>query len=163
LPSTVAPSRKVTMPVGVPAPGATAVTVAVKVTDWPGAAGLTDGVTATAVTARLTVTPTTAEVLAGEVPLPRIALTAAGPPSRPGVPIGRGLAVGVGRRNGQQRMAVVEVDDAVRPHAPRQSGHCGRERHGLPDDGGCGRRAKRRRRLGRRLRQVQLADRVAAG
>ena len=34
-PSVVAPSWKVTVPVGVPLPGATAVTVAVTVTDWP--------------------------------------------------------------------------------------------------------------------------------
>ena len=33
--ATCSPSKKVTVPVGVPAPGATAVTVAVNVTDWP--------------------------------------------------------------------------------------------------------------------------------
>jgi hypothetical protein len=36
-----APSVKVTLPVGVPAPGATAATVAVKVTTWPKTDGLT--------------------------------------------------------------------------------------------------------------------------
>ena len=35
VPSVVAPSRNVIVPVGVPEPGATAVTVAVKVTDCP--------------------------------------------------------------------------------------------------------------------------------
>ena len=35
-----APSVKVTVPVGVPAPGATAATVAVKVTTWPKTEGL---------------------------------------------------------------------------------------------------------------------------
>ena len=36
----VAPSVKVTVPLGVPAPGATAATVAVKVTAWPNTDGL---------------------------------------------------------------------------------------------------------------------------
>jgi hypothetical protein len=36
----VAPSVKVTVPVGVPAPGATAATVAMKVTTWPNTDGL---------------------------------------------------------------------------------------------------------------------------
>ena len=35
VPRTVAPSLKVTVPVGVPAPGLTAATVAVNVTAWP--------------------------------------------------------------------------------------------------------------------------------
>ena len=34
-PSAVAPSKKETVPVGMPVPGAVAVTVAVSVTDWP--------------------------------------------------------------------------------------------------------------------------------
>jgi hypothetical protein len=33
--SAVEPAMKVTLPVGVPLPGATALTVAVNVTDWP--------------------------------------------------------------------------------------------------------------------------------
>jgi len=36
----IVPSRKVTAPVGVPAPGAAAVIVAVRVTAWPKVAGL---------------------------------------------------------------------------------------------------------------------------
>jgi len=36
----VVPSKKETVPVGVPAPGALGVTVAVKVTDWPKTDGL---------------------------------------------------------------------------------------------------------------------------
>jgi len=39
VPNEVVPSKKETVPVGVPAPGVVAVTVAVKVTDWP----MTDG------------------------------------------------------------------------------------------------------------------------
>ena len=35
MPRVVDPSLNVTVPVGVPAPGAVTVTVAVKVTDWP--------------------------------------------------------------------------------------------------------------------------------
>src|SRR6266516_4835510 len=45
----------VTVPLGVPAPGATAATVAVNVTDWPETEGLTDEVTVVVVSALLTV------------------------------------------------------------------------------------------------------------
>jgi hypothetical protein len=44
--SDVAPSLNVTVPVGVPAPGAAALTVAVKVTAWPETDGLTEEATA---------------------------------------------------------------------------------------------------------------------
>lgn len=50
----VVPSRKFTVPVGVPAPGATTVTVAVSVTDCPKLAGLGDAVNAVVVPARFT-------------------------------------------------------------------------------------------------------------
>src|SRR5262245_10501471 len=76
VPRTMLPSLNVTVPVGVPAPGATAATVAVKVTAWPGTAGLADEVRATEVAAGLTVTPTTAEVLAGKARLRRTAVSA---------------------------------------------------------------------------------------
>ena len=46
VPSVAVPSRKVTVPVGVPAPGAFALTVAVKVTLWPNTEGLVAEVTA---------------------------------------------------------------------------------------------------------------------
>ena len=46
---------KVTVPVGVPVPGAVAVIVAVKMTDWPKTEGLADEVTAVVVLALLTV------------------------------------------------------------------------------------------------------------
>lgn len=49
------PSRNVTVPVAVPAPGATAETVAVKVTDCPNTDGFTDEVTAVVVSAFITV------------------------------------------------------------------------------------------------------------
>ena len=55
LPITVAPSRKLTVPVGDPAPGAVTVTVAVNVTDCPNTDGLTDDVRVVAVLALLTV------------------------------------------------------------------------------------------------------------
>ena len=42
VPIGVAPSRKVTVPVGIPTPGAIALTVTVNVTDCPGVLGLTD-------------------------------------------------------------------------------------------------------------------------
>src|SRR6476619_2698775 len=78
VPRTVLPSLKVTVPVktlpltpiGVLDPGATASTVAVKVTAWPGAAGLTDDPRATVVATGLTVSATAAEVLAAKGPVP---------------------------------------------------------------------------------------------
>ena len=53
----------VTVPVGVPEPGATALTVAVKFTDWPNTDGFTDEATAVAMPALLTVCVRAAEVL----------------------------------------------------------------------------------------------------
>ena len=44
VPSTVAPSINVTDPVGVPAPGALALIVAVSVTAWPAVEGLAEDV-----------------------------------------------------------------------------------------------------------------------
>src|SRR5207248_8833652 len=67
---TTLPSWNVTVPVGVPAPGATAATVAVKVTAWPVTAGLTDDPRATVVAARLTVTAAAAEVLSANPIVP---------------------------------------------------------------------------------------------
>ena len=63
VPSVAAPSRKVTVPVGVPAPGVTALTVAVKVTDWPNTDGFTDEVTVVELLALLTVCVMAAVVL----------------------------------------------------------------------------------------------------
>src|SRR5947209_1787208 len=51
----VLPSWKVTLPVGVPEPGELAVTVAVKVTDWPNTEVAGDALTAVAVPSLLTV------------------------------------------------------------------------------------------------------------
>ena len=71
VPRTTLPSLNVTVPVGVPPPGATAATVAVKVTAWPVTAGLTDDPRATVVAARLTVTATAAEVLSAKPLVPK--------------------------------------------------------------------------------------------
>jgi hypothetical protein len=54
VPRVVLPSLKVTVPVGVPAPGEGTLTVAVKVTDWPQTEGLADETTAVVVPALLT-------------------------------------------------------------------------------------------------------------
>jgi hypothetical protein len=54
-PSAVVPSRKVTVPVGVPVPGASALTVAVSVTVPPGTEGFTSEVSRAAVEACITV------------------------------------------------------------------------------------------------------------
>src|SRR5512142_1347283 len=70
VPRITAPSLKVTVPVGVPDPGATAAAVAVKVTAWPVAAGLSDDPRATVVVAGLTVSATAAEVLLAKPLLP---------------------------------------------------------------------------------------------
>jgi hypothetical protein len=50
----IVPLKKVTVPIGVPAPGETAATVAVKVTLCPDVDGLTDEVTVVDVLALLT-------------------------------------------------------------------------------------------------------------
>jgi hypothetical protein len=71
LPITAVPSRKLTVPVGVPEPGATTATVAVKVTDWPKTDGLTDDVRPVVVLALLTTCDTTALVLPLKLVLPR--------------------------------------------------------------------------------------------
>src|SRR6516165_5877878 len=71
VPSTTLPSLNVTVPVGVPAPGATAATVAVKVTAWPVTAGLTDDPRVSVVAAGLTVTVAAAEVLAAKPLTPK--------------------------------------------------------------------------------------------
>ena len=54
VPSVLVPFLKVTVPLGVPAPGETGLTVAVKVTDWPKTEGLAEEVKAVAVEAMLT-------------------------------------------------------------------------------------------------------------
>jgi hypothetical protein len=53
MPSVLAPSRKLTVPVGVPDPGATAVTLTVSVTGWPNTDGFTDDVTVAVLSQRL--------------------------------------------------------------------------------------------------------------
>jgi hypothetical protein len=63
VPSVEAPSRKVTVPDGVPVAGATALTVAVNVTDWPKTDGFTDEVTVVELPALPTVWVIAAEVL----------------------------------------------------------------------------------------------------
>ena len=50
-PKRIVPSKKLTVPVTVPAPGETALTVAVKVTDCPKTAGLVEDVNAVVVLA----------------------------------------------------------------------------------------------------------------
>ena len=70
VPSVFAPSRNVTVPVGVPFPGATLATVAVKVTDWPTSEGLADELTVVEVPPAATVCVTTGDVLTPSVELP---------------------------------------------------------------------------------------------
>src|SRR5437667_6080059 len=66
-----APSRlNWTVPVRVPAPGATGVTVAVKVTDWPNTEGLAEALTVVVVLALLTVCVRFGEVLVRKLPSP---------------------------------------------------------------------------------------------
>ena len=59
-----------TVPVGVPEPGATTLTVAVNITDWPEHEGFTEEVTAVAVFARFTVCVKLGEVLVLKVASP---------------------------------------------------------------------------------------------
>ncbi len=63
VPSVVAPSKNVTVPEGVPAPGALTDTVAVKVTLWPKTDGLGADVTLVVVSALLTTWFTVLDVL----------------------------------------------------------------------------------------------------
>jgi hypothetical protein len=63
VPRVEAPSRKVTVPVGVPVAGATGLTVAVNVTAWPNTDGFTDEVTVVELPALPTVWMIAAEVL----------------------------------------------------------------------------------------------------
>ena len=70
VPRVVEPSRKVTVPVGVPLPGATALTVAVKVTDSPKTEDLSDEVTLLVVAAWLTVWVRDAALLVTKLPSP---------------------------------------------------------------------------------------------
>lgn len=69
-PKVVAPSLKVTVPVGVPDPGATALTVAVKVTDWPKTEGFADDATAVVVLSVFTICVRMEEVLVEKLELP---------------------------------------------------------------------------------------------
>jgi hypothetical protein len=70
LPSDVLPSRKVTLPAGVPAPGATAATMAVKVTAWPETVGLAEEVSVVAVVAGLMTWLSAVVVLDAKLVLP---------------------------------------------------------------------------------------------
>jgi hypothetical protein len=70
VPILVVPLKKSTVPPGVPAPGLTAVTVAVKVTDWLDVEGLADEVIAVFVVALATVTLPAADVLEMNVASP---------------------------------------------------------------------------------------------
>ena len=63
VPMSAPPSLKMTVPVGVPAPGDTALTVAVNVTDTPKVDGLSDELTVVALLAGLTVCVRPDEVL----------------------------------------------------------------------------------------------------
>src|ERR1700674_2513113 len=63
VPSVAAPSMNVTVPVGVPEPGAFAVTVAVKVAACPNTAGLADAASAVALAAWFTAWLSAADVL----------------------------------------------------------------------------------------------------
>ena len=63
MPNVFVPSLKLTVPVGVPAPGETALTVAVKVTDWPETDGFAEEATVVVVLALFTVWVKVKEVL----------------------------------------------------------------------------------------------------
>lgn len=70
VPSVVVPSRKVTEPVGTPAPGAVAVTAAVNVTVWPYALGFADELRVVVDFAWLTFWLSSAEVLVTKLSSP---------------------------------------------------------------------------------------------
>ena len=64
VPKVAAPSRKVAVPVGVPEPGATGLTVAEKITDCPNTDGLAEETTEVVVDDWLTISVNAADVLA---------------------------------------------------------------------------------------------------
>jgi len=71
VPNVVPPSLKnVTVPVGGPAPGVTALTAAVNVTAWPSTDGLADDATVVVVKAWLTVWVRVGDVLPWKLPFP---------------------------------------------------------------------------------------------
>ena len=70
VPSVAVPSRKVTVPVGVPAPGVFTLTVAVNVTLWPKAEGLVSEATLVVVASGLTVWLRAPEPLAASLVSP---------------------------------------------------------------------------------------------
>lgn len=70
VPSVVVPSLKVTVPVGVPAPGASAFTIAVNVTGCPNTEGLVELASDVVVLAVFTVCVKIAEVLVAKLLLP---------------------------------------------------------------------------------------------
>ena len=121
VPSTVAPFKNSTVPVGVPAPGLTGVTLAVSVTLWPKAGEVVDGLSVVVVVAAATVTVTAVEVLGAKLGSPEytavIEFAAAGRRTR----IEREGSAGE-RLGGQQRGAVKELDRAgggvVEPAGP---------------------------------------------
>ena len=55
IPSVVVPSRKTTVPVGVPEPGGTELTAAVRVTAWPNSDGFSELMTVVELLSRLTI------------------------------------------------------------------------------------------------------------
>src|SRR5437868_712334 len=71
--SVMLPSRKLTVPVGVPAPGAPALTVAVKVTAWPNTTALAEEVTVVVVAAWLIVCVRVVEALPAKLASPAYA------------------------------------------------------------------------------------------
>src|SRR5439155_22484695 len=85
LPRVVPPSLKVSVPLGVPAPGATAVTVAVKVTGWPAPTGLGEEESVVVVAAWFTTWLSMAELLEANVVSPLyLGVIACGPTTRAG-------------------------------------------------------------------------------
>ena len=70
VPRVVAPFLKVTVPLAVPAPGDAALTVAVKVTDWPKTDGFTEDVKAVVVEALFTTWLTAELVLVSKLESP---------------------------------------------------------------------------------------------
>src|SRR5258708_38176906 len=87
VPRTAFPSLNVTVPVGVPTPGAKTATGAVKGTAWPGTAGVTDDPPFAFGAARSTLTPPAPEALpANPIAAQNAAASAPGPMPRAPAP-----------------------------------------------------------------------------
>ena len=159
VPSTVAPSRKVTEPVGIATPGATTVTVAVKVTGWPVTVGFTGRGQSCGRGSLVDRLRQGARDDGIEVGVPAVAGRDHVGSHRQRAGGQGGLARGVQRHRGHRSRVDGEGHRAGRnPRGGTDGPHGGREGHGASEDGRIrrGRDHDRARTAGRRTRTADI-------